>query len=148
MDTECTDVGTGLAGHPEHGKLSLIVKLKQLALVDSTDTELTLDGGDERWSLEEGSGESLERAGKLGLTTRKLSMQSQNADILLSCALLALHKSSRAVDADNETSGNLWVKGSGVTGTLDTQDSLKPCDDFVGGWVRGLVEVDDTRRDV
>jgi hypothetical protein len=56
--------------------------------VDRSDTELALDGGNERWALEEGSGERLEGARKLRLTSGQLVVQTNNADILLSGSLL------------------------------------------------------------
>jgi hypothetical protein len=35
-----------------------------------------------------------------------------------------------------------------VTSAVHAENALKPCDDFVGGGVGGLVEVDDTGGDV
>ena len=42
--TECSDVGTGLTRYPEHGEVALLIELQELGLVNSTHTELTLDG--------------------------------------------------------------------------------------------------------
>jgi hypothetical protein len=88
--------------------------------VDRSDTELALDGGNERWALEEGSGERLEGARKLRLTSGQLVVQTNNADILLSGSLLGLDETGGAVDADNETAGDLGVKGAAVTSLLNS----------------------------
>ena len=63
MHTQSSDVGSGLTAHPENTKLPLVVELVQFALVNSSDTELALDGGDERRSLEKGTGERLKSSG-------------------------------------------------------------------------------------
>jgi len=53
MHAQCSDVGTRLAADPEDTQLAVVVELDQLALVDRTDTELTLNSRDEWRSLEE-----------------------------------------------------------------------------------------------
>lgn len=35
-----------------------------------------------------------------------------------------------------------------MTGFFTSEDTTHPCDDFVGGWVGGFVEVDDSGFDV
>jgi hypothetical protein len=69
VHAEGTDVGSSLARDPEDSKVTLVVELDELGLVDGANTELTLDGRDEGRALEEGSGEGLEAAGEglLGL---------------------------------------------------------------------------------
>jgi hypothetical protein len=128
--------------------LTVVVEFEQLAFVDGPDTQLALDGGNEGRTLEEGTGEGLEGASELGLAAGQLVMQTQHADILLTRALLALDEARGAVDADNQTSGDLGIEGTGVTGAVNAEDALEPGDDFVRGWVGWLVEVDDSRRDV
>lgn len=59
-------------------------------------------------------------------------------------SLLGLDKTSGAVDADGQAAGNLGVEGSRVASLLAAKDATDPGDDFVGGGVGGLVEVDDT----
>jgi hypothetical protein len=59
MNAEGTNVSSSLAADPENTQLPLVVELVQLALVDRSDTELALDGGNERGALEESSGERL-----------------------------------------------------------------------------------------
>ena len=148
VNTEGTDVGTSLARDVEDGELALVVELEELARVDGTDTELPLDGGDKRRTLEERTSEGLKCAGELGLSTRELAVQTEDCNIFLSGALLALHEAGRAVDANNQTSSDLGVESTGVTSALNAEHALEPGDDFVRGRVRGLVEVDDTGRNV
>lgn len=88
VDTECTDVGPGLARNPEDTKLSLVVELVKLALVDGSNTELSLDGTDKWRTLEQSTGQSLQCAGKLLLATRELVVHPDNTHVLLSGTLL------------------------------------------------------------
>ena len=148
VNTEGTDVGTSLARDVEDGELALVVELEKLARVDGTDAELPLDGGDKRRTLEERTSEGLKCAGELGLSTRELAVQTEDCNIFLSGALLALHEAGRAVDANNQTSSDLGVESTGVTSALNAEHALEPGDDFVRGRVGGLVEVDDTGRNV
>jgi hypothetical protein len=148
VDTEGTDVGTGLARNVEDSELALVVKLEELAGVNGADTELSLDSGNKRGTLEESTSEGLKGARELCLSTGELAVQTEDCNIFLSCALLALHEAGSAVNADNQAASDLGVESSRVTGALDTEHALEPCDDFVGRRVGGLVEVDDTGGDV
>jgi hypothetical protein len=120
MHTQCTDVGSSFAAHPEHAQLPLVVELVQLALVNGTDTELTLDGRNERWSLEKSTGEGLEGARKLRLASGQLVVHANDADILLSGSLLRLDETGRAIDADDEAASDLGIKGTAVASLLDS----------------------------
>jgi hypothetical protein len=115
-----SDIGTSLAAHPEDTQVAVIVKLNQLALVDGSNTKLSLDGGNQRWALEQGTGEGLEGAGELGLAARQLVVETNDGNVLLSGSLLGLDQSSRSIDTDNQTSRDLGVKGTAVTGLLNT----------------------------
>lgn len=84
VHAEGTDVGSSLARDPEDTKVTLVVELDKLGLVDGTDTKLTLDGRDEGRALEEGSGEGLEGASE-GLLGLESSVKADNANVLLSC---------------------------------------------------------------
>jgi hypothetical protein len=148
VDTECTDVSTSLARNPEDTELSLVVELVKLALVDGSDTELSLDGRDKRRALEESTGEGLEGAGELLLATGELVVKSDDTDVLLTSTLLGLDQTGGAVNADDQTSSDLGIESTGVTSTLATENALDPGDDFVRRGVRGLVKVDDTGGDV
>jgi hypothetical protein len=46
MNTQCTDIRSRLTGNPENAQMSVIVELVELAFVDGSDTQLSLDGGD------------------------------------------------------------------------------------------------------
>jgi hypothetical protein len=124
VNTQSTDVGTSLAADPEDTELPLVVEFVELALMDGTDTKLTLDGGDERGTLEERTSEGLEGARKLRLATGELIVQADDADVLLTSTLLGLDEASGTVNADNQTTGNLGVEGSRVTSLLNTERRL------------------------
>jgi len=126
MDAESTDVGSGFAANPEDTELPLVVKLVELALVDGTDAELTLNGRDERGTLEESTGEGLESARKLRLATGELVVETDNANVLLSGTLLGLDETGGAVNADNQASSDLGVERSTVTSLLNPQHALDP----------------------
>jgi hypothetical protein len=124
MHTQSTDIGSSFAAHPEHAQLSLVVELVQLALVDGTDTELTLDGRNERWSLEESTGKGLEGARKLRLASGQLVVHANDADILFSGSLLGLDETGRAVDANDKAASDLGVKGTTVTSLLNSIEQI------------------------
>lgn len=124
VHAESTDVGSGLAADPEDTELPLIVKLVELALVDGSDTKLTLDGRNERRSLEESSGESLKGARKLRLASRQLVVKADDAHILFSSSLLGLDKAGGAVDANDETTGDLGIKSTTVASLLNPLRSV------------------------
>jgi hypothetical protein len=148
VNTECSDVGTSLTADPEDTEVSVVVELDELALVDGSDTELTLDGRDQRGTLEQRTGKGLKSAGELSLATGQLVVEADNSHILLSGTLLGLDKTSGAVNADDQATGNLGIESTGVTSLLTSKNALDPSDDLVRGRVGGLIEVDDTRADV
>jgi hypothetical protein len=124
MNTQSTDVGSSLAADPEHAELPLIVKLVQLALVDSSDTKLTLDGGNERGTLEESSGERLKGTRKLCLASGKLVVHANDANVFLSGSLLGLDETGGAINADDEATSDLGVKSTAVASLLDSSEAL------------------------
>jgi hypothetical protein len=128
MHAQGTDVCSSLAAHPENTQLPLIVELVQLALVDSSDTELTLDSRNERWSLEKSTGQSLEGARELCLAAGQLVVHANDADILLSGSLLRLDKTGGAIDADDEAASDLGVKSTAVTSLFDSVSAISQCD--------------------
>ena len=69
MYAEGSNVCSGFTAHPEDSQMALIVEFIELAFVDSSDTELSLDGGDQGRSLEQRAGQSLERSRELCFTT-------------------------------------------------------------------------------
>ena len=120
VDAKGTDVGTSLAANPEDTEVAVIVKLDELALVNSSDTKLALDGGDQGRALEQSARKSLERTGELGLATGQLVVQTDDGNVLLSGTLLRLDEPGSTVNANDQASGNLRVKGTAVTSLLDT----------------------------
>jgi hypothetical protein len=124
VDTEGTDVGTSLTADPEDTEVALVVELIVLALVDGTDTELTLDSGDQRGALEESTSEGLQSADELSLTTGDLVVKANDTDILLTGTLLGLNQTGGTVNADDQTSGDLGIKGTTVTGLLRSGGKL------------------------
>lgn len=127
--------------------MSVVVKLEEFRFVDGSDSELSLDGRDERWTLEESAGEGVDGLWEF-LDVIEGIVQPQDGHILLPGTLLRLDETGSSVNADDQTAGNLWVEGSRVTCLLDSENSPDPCDDFVRGWVGWLVEVDDTGADI
>jgi hypothetical protein len=118
VDTEGTDIGTSLTADPEDTKVALIVELVQLALVDGTDTELTLDGRDQGRTLEESTSEGLEGAAELGLATGDLVVQTDHTNVLLTGTLLGLDQTGGTVNADNQAASDLGIESTTVTGLL------------------------------
>lgn len=134
--------------------------------MDGSDSQLTLDGGDERRSLEQSTSEGLESTRKLGFSSRKLIVKADNADIFFSCTLLRLDKTSGAVDAHDQAAGNFGVERATVAGFVDPvirissilnrinivdtlpQYALNPGHDFMARGVGRLVEVDHTGANV
>ena len=75
-------------------------------------------------------------------------METDDADVFLAGTLLGFDETGGTVDTDNQTAGDFGVEGAGVAGLVDAEDALDPGDDFVGGGIGGLVEVDHTRGDI
>jgi hypothetical protein len=122
VDTEGTDVGTSLTADPEDTEVALIVELVVLALVNGTDTELTLDGRDQRGTLEERTSQGLKSTDELGLATGDLVVETNHADILLTGTLLGLDQAGGTVNADDQTTSNLGIKGTTVTSLLGSTE--------------------------
>jgi hypothetical protein len=74
VHTKCPDVGTGFARHPEDRKLAVIVELEEFAVVNCSYSQLSLHGGNERWSLKKRAGQSFDGASQLCLAARQLLM--------------------------------------------------------------------------
>ena len=63
----------------------------------------------------------------------------------LTSTLLGLDETGCTVNADQETSSDLGVKSTRVTGLLDSQHPPDPSNNLVGRRVGGLVKVDHSR---
>jgi hypothetical protein len=108
VDTEGTDVGTSFARDPEDAHVTLLVVVEELGLVDGTDTELLLDGGDQRRSLENGTGESQESLFDL-LDLLNMLMKLDNSNVLFTSRLLSLNESGGIVNTGNEATCDLGI---------------------------------------
>ena len=125
MDAKSSNVGTGLARDPEDTEMTVVVELDELGLIDRADTELTLDGRDQRRSLEESTGECLEGGGESSLATGDAVVEADNANVLLTSTLLGLDESGGTVDADNQAAGDLGIESTGVTSLLNTVEGCQ-----------------------
>jgi hypothetical protein len=56
----------------------------------------------------------------LCLSSRKLVVEADNTHVLLSSTLLGLDETGGAVDANDETSGDLGIERSAVAGLLNS----------------------------
>lgn len=148
MLTESTNVSASFTAHPEHGELSLAIKFDELAVVDGTDTKLTLNCRDERRTLEDGSGAELKSACELRLPAGDIFVEANDGDVFFSCSLLGFDKPCRAVDAHDQAAGDFGIESAAVAGLFHTQDALDPSDDLVGGRVGGFVEIDNSKFDI
>lgn len=131
MNAKGSDIRAGLTANPEHTKVSLVVKLVKLALVDRADTELTLDSGDQRGSLEQRTRQGLQGPAELSLAARDLLVQTDHANVFFSGTLLRLDKASGTVNADDQTTGDLRIKRSTMASFLgpskyDVSESSPP----------------------
>lgn len=124
VNTQSTNVSSRLTADPENTKVSVIVELEKLALVDGSDTKLALDSRDKRRPLEESTGQGLQSASELGLATGDLVVETDNANIFLSGALLRLDQTSRTVDTNDQASSDLRIESTTVTGLVGP---LKTC---------------------
>ena len=118
VDAKRSDIGTSLAADPEDTQMAVIVEFVELGLVDGTDTELALDGGNQWRTLEQRTGQSLEGASELGLATGDFVVESDNANVFLSGALLRLDETSGTVDTDDKTASDLGIQSTAVTSLL------------------------------
>ena len=75
-------------------------------------------------------------------------MELEDADVLFTSALLRLDQSGGSADADNKATSDLGIEGARVASLLDLENSLDPSDDFVGGGIRRLIDVEHTGFDV
>lgn len=143
MDTERPHVRAGFAFDPEHSETAFLVVFEHFQIVHCADTKGTFDSADNRWQLEEGAFAFLEGLVDL-LDVFDGFRDTEDCDVFFAGILLALNQSSCSVEADDETTGDFRIEGTAVTGFLDVQCAFGPCDDFVGGWIRRFVEIDNT----
>jgi len=101
MDTQSTNISTGLARDPENTEMTLVIKLKQTALVDRADTELALNSRNQRGTLEQCASQGLKGLSKSRLAAGNSVVEANAADVFLARTLLGLDETRGAIDADN-----------------------------------------------
>lgn len=69
MHTQRPDIRAGLATDPKDAQMPIIVKLEQFALMYRPNSQLSLDGRDQWWSLEQGSGQGLQCSRQLSFAS-------------------------------------------------------------------------------
>lgn len=114
MNTEGTDISTSFTADPENTKVPIIVELVELALMDCPDAKLALDCRNQRWALEESTGESFEGALELSLSTRNSVVEADNTNILFSGTLLGFDQTSSTINANNQATSDLGIKCTAV----------------------------------
>jgi hypothetical protein len=67
-------------------------------------------------------------------------VKTKNTHILLTSTLLGLDQTSSSINTNNQTTGNLGIKGTTVTGLFNTEDTLNPSNNFVRRRVGRLYE--------
>ena len=140
MHAERTNVRSGLAADPKDTEIAVRVELEQLALVDGTNTKLSLDRGDQRRSLKEGSRKCGDRSRDLGLVLN-FAVQAKHGHVLFSCTLLRFYQSRRTVDTDDEASRNFGIESTAVSGFVHPKNFSNPRDNFVRGRIRRFVQI-------
>lgn len=116
MHAQRPDVGARLAADPENAEVAIVVELDELALVDAPDTQLALDSRDQRRPLEQSAGQGLEGLGEGGLAAGNGVVETDDGNVFLSGSLLGLDETGRAVDTNNQASGDLGIEGPAVAG--------------------------------
>lgn len=91
MNAERPDISSRFTANPEDSQVTIIVEFVKLALVDGTDTELSLDRRNQWRPLEESSSQGLESPRELRLSSGEFIVKTDDANILLSSALLRLN---------------------------------------------------------
>lgn len=114
MNTEGTDISTSFTADPENTKVSIIIELVELALMNCPDTKLALDCRNQWWALEESTSKSFESALELSLSTRNFVVEADNTNILFSGTLLGFNQTSSTINANNQATGDLRIKCTAV----------------------------------
>lgn len=86
--------------------------------MDRPDTELALDGADQRGALEQRTGERLEGARELRLAAGDLVVETDDAEVLLTGTLLRLDEAGGAVDTGRSQYGHQARRGTDTYQTI------------------------------
>lgn len=97
--------------------------------------------------MEDGTSQLFEGLDEL-LVVFDVVVESDDTNVFLTSALLSLDQSGGTVQTDDQTTSNLGIKGTRVTGLIHLSDIfeqlLDPGDDFVGRGVGGLIQIHNT----
>lgn len=77
VNTESTHVGTSFTRGPEDGEMAVVVEFEQLAFVDSTNTQLTLDSRDKRRTLEKSTSQGFNSLQCVNISGLRLTLIRQ-----------------------------------------------------------------------
>jgi hypothetical protein len=58
-------------------------------------------------------------------------VKTKNTHVLLTSTLLGLDQTSGSINTNNQTTGDLGIKGTTVTSLFNTEDTLNPSNNFV-----------------
>ena len=131
MHTQRSDICSRFTTDPKHPQIPLGIILDQPTLVDRPHTQLALDSRNQWWSLEQSPCQSLQTAFQRFDAIWEGVVESDDADVFFSGALLGFDKSGGAVDANDQAAGDFGVERAGVTCFFDSEDSFEPGYDFV-----------------
>ena len=137
VNAQGSHVGSCLAIHPKNTQVSIFIVLQECTVVDGSNSKLSLDGRNERRSLEECPRECFHRSLNLGNITS--SVKTRQDDISLSGSLLRLDQTSGAIDAYNQAARNFRIECSGVSRLFDPKNLFDPGDHLVGTRIGRLI---------
>jgi hypothetical protein len=100
VNAERPDIGSSLTRDPKHSQIPLLIKLEQLGFVHGTNAELALHSRDQRRTLEEGTGQGLERSGECAGVWKGV-VESKDGNVFFACALLRFDETRCPIDADD-----------------------------------------------
>lgn len=95
------------------------------------------------WLLENCSSKLLYRFRQLHLRFNGI-MQSNNTHVFLSRTLLSFYQSSGSVQANNQAARHFRIQRTTMSCFFDSQNFFDPSHNFMGRWVRGFIQVNNT----
>jgi len=100
VDTERSNIGSGLTFNPDDTKIAFLVKLQEFGFVNGSYAELSFDGGNKGRTLKERSREGFDGAMKFfGIINGRV--KTNDTDVFFSSALLCLDESRGTINANN-----------------------------------------------
>lgn len=112
VDTESSDVGTGLALDPKQTESVFFIIFDKSIFIDGSNSEFSLDGSDDGWLLEAWTSKGIKSLDDSCFTSLDLVMESNDTDILFTGLLLSLSQSSSSVNTDDQTARNFRIQST------------------------------------